>query len=135
MRKVFFGLLAVILIFGALGAAGYAGFQYGYRQGAIVKSDKSVQVAPGNGDNYPHGMMPMHDFGFSRGMGRGEFGMMRRGMGFGFFSPLMFLVKIALLGLVIWALYMLVARSGLRIVRTTQTTETPSAPVDTEIKG
>jgi hypothetical protein len=76
-------------------------------------------------------MMPGRNFGFGfgRDFGPRGFGMMRPGgmMGFGFFGPLMFLLRIAFWALVIWAIYMLVTRSGWRLTR--QVTETPSASV------
>lgn len=118
MKKVLLTLLAVILIVGALGAAGFAGYQYGYRQGALSASNSdSDSVVPRFGVN-PHGM-PMHNFGFDRGFGRGDFGMMGRGgMGFGLFGPLRLLLSIAFWGLVLWAIYTLITRSGWRLTRT-----------------
>ncbi len=135
MKKVFLTLLAIVLIVGALGAAGFAGYQYGFRQGALSASkNDSNAVVPGFGFN-PHGM-PMHNFGFDRGFERG-FGpggsqmMGRGGMGFGFFSPIIFLARIAFWVLVIWAIYMLINRSGWRLTKTqTAPVAVTPAPVD-----
>lgn len=129
MKRVLLSLLALVLIVGVLGAAGFAGYQYGFRQGALSTSNGKAQVTPFSGNNGPRGMMPGRNFGFDRGFGRG-FGMMRPGgmmMGFGFFGPLMFLLRIAFWALVIWAIYMLVTRSGWRLTR--QAAITPSAAV------
>jgi len=118
MKKVLLTLLAVVLIVGALGAVGMTGYRYGYSQGVSSLSNGDPNSAIPRFSVNPHGM-PMHNFGFDRGFGRGEFGMMRRGgMDFGFFSPLRFLLHIALWGLVIWALYTLITRSGWRLTRT-----------------
>jgi hypothetical protein len=135
MKKVLLTLLALVLILGALGAAGFAGFQYGYRQGALSAAGDNAQVVPGRNFG-PQGMMPGRNFGFDREFGARGFGMMNRGMGFGFFGPFMFLARIAFWALVIWALYMLVTRSGWRITRTTQTQTTPpqTTTTETEIK-
>ena len=132
MKKVLLTLLAVILILGALGAAGFAGFQYGYRQGALSAADGNAQVAPFDRNFGPQGMMPGHTFGFGREFGPHGFGMMNHGMGFGFFAPFLFLARIAFWALIIWALYMLVTRSGWRMTRTTQTQTTTTQPTTTE---
>ena len=135
MKKVLFSLLAAVLILGALGAAGFAGYQYGYRQGALTSADDNVQVAPW-GKNFGPDEMPRFGFdrGFDREFGRGGFGMMHRGIGF--FSPLIFLVQVAFWVLVIWAAYMLIARSGWRITRTEQVTQTTptTSTAQTEVK-
>ncbi len=129
MKKVLLSILAIVLIIGALGAASFAGYQFGFRQGALTSttSNGKAPIAPFSKNDGPRGMPMMRNFGFGRGFGPGGFGMMGRGMGFGFFSPLVFLLRLAFWALVIWAIYMLVARSGWRLTR--QTTETPPAPV------
>ena len=134
MRRVLLSLLVVMLILGALGAAGFAGYQYGYRQGALASSNGNTQIAPWGRDIGPN-RMPMHNFGFSRGFDDG-FGMMRRSMGFGFLSPLFFLLRIAFWALVIWAIIMLISRSGWRLTRetTSTTTANPPAPIETYTK-
>jgi hypothetical protein len=131
MRKVLFTLLAVVLILGALGAAGLTGYRYGYAQGVSATSDGKIQpLAPGFGWVAPR--MPMHNFGFDRDFGPGGFHMMGHGgMGFGFLWPLMFLLRIGFWVLVIWAIYMLVVRSGWRLTKTPPAVETPP-PSNTE---
>lgn len=132
MKKVLLSLLAIVLILGVLGAAGYAGYQYGYRQGALASTNGSAQVTP-RGDRFNWHAMPMQNFGFDRQFGRGNFHMMGRGIGFGFFSPLLFLARIAFWALVIWAIYMLIVRSG-RLTRTPAVVE-PVSPAPGEEKN
>lgn len=132
MKRVLLSVLVIVLILGGLGAAGFAGYQYGYRQGTVSASNGNGQLPPGHPDVNPY-RMPMHNFGF--GFDRG-FGMMHRGMGFGFFSPLFFLLRIGFWALVIWAIYMLITRSGWRLTRetTTSTNVNPPAPAETYTK-
>ena len=134
MKKVLLTLLALVLILAALGAAGFAGFQYGYRQGALATAGGNAQVVPPGRNFGPQGMMPGRVFRFDREIGPRGFGMMDRGMGFGFFGPLMFLARIAFWALVIWAVYMLVTRSGWRITRTAQTQTTEAQTTETQPK-
>lgn len=137
MKKVLLSLLAVVLVLAALGAAGLAGYRYGYAQGSLANSDGDSQVViPGFG----FGMQQMHPFGFERGFefrrgfGPGGYHMMGGGgMGFGFFSPILFLLRIAFWGLVIWAIYMLVTRSGWRLTRTT-VNEPRATPLESQPK-
>jgi hypothetical protein len=131
MKRVLLSLLAVVLILGALGAAGFAGYQFGYRQGAL-SSNGDGQVIP-RGGNFGPGGMPMHNFGFDRDFGRG-FGMMHRGISFGFFPPFLFLARLAFWALVIWAIYMLATRSGWRLTKTTTTGAPPPPTVEVEKK-
>ena len=128
MRKVLLTILAIVLIVGALGAAGFAGYRYGYAQAVQVTSNGNTRrVAPGFGFG-PR--MPNHNFGFDRNFGRRGFSMMGRGMmGIGMLGPLMFLLRIAFWVLVIWAIYMLVTRSGWRLTRTTAAN--PPVPAET----
>ena len=130
MKKILLTLLAVVLTVGMLSTVGFAGYQYGFRQGTLLasKSDSNA-VAPGFNFN-PHNM-PMHNFGsgngLDRGYGPGNFHMRGHGgMGFSFFSPLMFLIRIVFWALVIWAIYTLINRSGWKLTK-----EQP-APVDRE---
>lgn len=137
MKKVLLTLLALVLLVGALGAVGMTGYRFGYAQGVAAGSDGETLEMP-RGFGLGPQRMPMHNFGFDRGFDRefgpGGFHMMRRGgMGIGFFGPLVFLFQIAFWGLLIWAIYTLVLRSGWRLTRTTPITQTTStsAPADT----
>src|SRR5215203_6388000 len=138
MKKFLLGLLTVVLILAALGAAGFAGYHYGFNQGAVSASNGDTrQIVPGFG--FGPQRMPMHNFGndaFDRGQGGPGFNMRHRGMGFGMFAPLMFLLRIAFWGLVIWALYTLVARSGWRLTKTASTsTVVETAPSDSNVEN
>lgn len=140
MKKVLLTLLTVVLVLGLFAAAGYAGYRFGFMRGAQTTANgnpSGPQVRPF--DNFDRPRMPMHNFGddFGRGIRRG-FGMRgfpMMGMGFGFFSPLMFLGRIVVFALIIWFIYWLFTRSGWRLTRTTQITEPqPPQPTETETK-
>jgi len=131
MKKVLLSLLAVVLMLGALGAAGLTGYRYGFNQGALSASEGNAQP-PIPGFGFAPQRMPRHNFGFHHEFGAGGFGMMQRGMRFGFFSPLIFLARIAFWMLVIWAVYALIVRSGWRLTKTAQTTETQTKPAQTD---
>jgi hypothetical protein len=127
------------LLVAGLGAVGFAGYRFGFAQGLQAASDGNAQVMPPRFGFDPNSM-PMHGHGFDRnfGPGRGSergFAMMPGGgMGFGFFGPLLFLARIGFWALVIWAIYMLVTRSGWRLTRTTHPVETQSTTTETEVK-
>jgi len=116
MKKVLLTLLALIVIFGALAGAGYAGYRIGYTQGATASGNLPFF---GRGERMNPNLMP-HNFdrGFGFGaqpyhspmMGRGDFGIR-------FFSPFRILWNIAILALIIWFVYWLFTKSGWRIVR------------------
>ena len=124
MKKVLLGLLILFVALGLLGAVGYAGYRYGFRHGALAASDGDAQfLMPGFGLGRQR--MPMHDFGFDeRGFERGGFGVRQHGFGFGIFQPFGFLLQLLFWGLILWAIYMLITRSGWRLTRTAQTTQT-----------
>ena len=131
MKKVLLSLLAAVLILGALGAAGLTGYRYGFDQGRLSVSNGNDEF-PAPKFGFGPQRMPRHNFGFHHEFGAGGFGTMQRGMRFGFFSPLIFLTRIAFWMLVIWAVYTLMARSGWRLTKTAQTTETQTKPAQTE---
>jgi hypothetical protein len=127
MKKVLLSLLAALVLLGLFAGVGYAGYRFGYAQGARAApstADGQVpELRPFDGWNPRR--MPMHDFGFDR---RFERGVGMRGfpmMGFGFF-PLIFLGRIIVLALIIWFVYWLFTRSGWRLTR--QTIETAPPP-------
>jgi len=125
MKRLFLALLGIIVVLGLFGAAGYAGYRFGYAQG--------LQTSV-NGDSIRPGIRPFDEFnprgmygfgmdrGFERGFGRGRFPM----MGFGFFSPFRWLGPLAVLVLVALFVYWLFTRSGWRLTR--QTTESAPPP-------
>lgn len=140
MKKVLLTLLAIILVLGLFAAIGYAGYRFGYVQGARAAANADApRPAPALRpfDNFDQPRMPMHNFGddFDRGFHRGfRFGGFPM-MGFGFFSPLIFLGNILVFALVIWFVYWLLGRSGWQLTRTTQTTTTTSTtPPNVEVE-
>jgi len=131
MKKVLLTILALIVVLGLFAATGYAGYRFGYVQGAqLTASGDAPQRRPFD-DVGPRGM-PMHNFGreIERGFNRGLRPDGFRRMGFGFFSPILFLGRIALWGLVLWLIYWLFTRSGWRLTRTPQVAVT--TPPDAE---
>lgn len=124
MKKVMLTLLAALVLLGLFAAVGYAGYRFGYAQGAqIIANGQAPELRPFDG--WGPRRMPMHDFGLDRGFGMRGFPM----RGFGFFSPLLFLIRLAVLALILWFVYWLFTRSGWRLTR--QTTE-PVPPPKTE---
>src|SRR5574341_1912668 len=127
MKKVLLTLLGIVMVLGLFAATGYAGYRFGYAQGAQVTTNGNAprqQLRPF--DDLRSRGMPMHPFGngFGRGL-RGGFGGFPM-MGFGFFAPLMFLGRIIVFALIIWFIYWLFTRSGWHLTRTPQTTVTTS---------
>jgi uncharacterized membrane protein len=125
MKRVLLTLLGLIVVVGLFAAAGFAGYRFGYAQGAQVTANGDApQLRPF--DEFGPRRMPMHRFDFDRGFSRGfRMGDFPRDgfpmMGFGFFSPWMLLGRIAILALIVWFIYWLFTRSGWRLTR--QTTE------------
>ena len=125
MRKVLLSFIAAVLVIGLFAAVGYTAYRVGYNQGAQATAGGDAPLFRQFEDFGLRGM-PMHNFGrdiergFNRGFGPDGF----PGMGFGFFSPILFLGRIAVLGLVLWFIYWLFTRSGWRLTRTPQATVT-----------
>jgi len=131
MKKVLLSLLVIILALGLLGAAGYAGYRYGFTQGMITASNAASgngqSVSPWFGMN-PRGM-PMHNFGNQRGFDRNGFGMMGRGgFGFGFFPLFGLLLRLLFWGLIIAGIVWLITRSGWRLTRAAPVAAVPVSP-------
>ena len=130
MKRVLITLLAVLFALGLLGAAGFAGYRIGFNQGVQVPADGDAPfLGPRGFGIVPH-RMPMHNFEFHRGFGPGGFGMMDRsfGFGFGFFPWFGLLLRLLFWGFLLWAIYLLVTRSGWHLTRTPPVTQTPPAP-------
>jgi hypothetical protein len=139
MKKVLLSLLVIIIALGLLGAAGFAGYRFGFTQGMITASARSNNAnggANGNGNVQPRGPgfgmmprgLPMHNFGYGRGFERGEYGMMGRGFGFMAFPFLGLLLRLLFWGLIIALIVWLVTRSGWRLTRTAPVVVTPPSP-------
>jgi uncharacterized membrane protein len=132
MKRVLLTLLAVLFVLGLLGAAGYAGYRLGFQQGVLATSDGDRPfITPREfGFGMGPGRMPMHEFGFQRGFDQGGFGMM--GSGYGFYPWFGLLTRLMFWGLIAWAIYMLVTRSGWRLTRTTPPSESQPPPSTVE---
>src|SRR5512134_2343188 len=125
MKRILLALLTVVVVLGLFAAVGYTGYRFGYAQGIQTTAGDEV-ARPGLRafDEFSRHRMPMLDFGFQRGPGRGwdRFPM----MGFGFFLPLLLLGRLAVLALIIGLIYWLFTRSGWRLTR--QVAENPPPP-------
>lgn len=132
MKKVLLTLVAGILVLGVIAAAGFAGYRFGYAQGAQASANGNT-VRPGLLFNDGLGPRGMNGFGmdrhFDRGFGPGGFGM----RGFGFFSLFRFLIPLTLLGLILLFAYWLFTRSGWQFTRTTRTMETQPTVTETVV--
>lgn len=135
MKKIVLGLLAVIVVLGLFAAAGYAGYRFGYAQGAQAATNGTTPPQLRSFGEIGPRQMPMHRFGSERGFprtgGPGGFPM----MGFGFL-PLMFLGRLIIPALIVWFIYWLFTRSGWRLTRqsveTRQTAESSSTKAENE---
>jgi len=135
MKKVLLIMLAVIAVLGLFAATGYTGYRMGYAQGVERTADGQMsEFRPF--ERMGPGRMPMHDFGFGRGLDRefraGGFPM----IGFGFFPLFGFLWRVAIFALIIGLVYWLFTRSGWQLTRTqtTPAVETSSQSAETEAK-
>lgn len=141
MKKTLLVILAIVLSLGALAGAGFAGFHLGYARGATTTEGKADTLFGGHRffgpDNMPGHRFNNDDRGVHRGQMPDGFGMMHHGKGFGFASPFFSLIKIALLGLLIWAGYKLLAGRGWTLTFTRQVMEptNESKPSEKPRKG
>lgn len=129
MKRILLTLLGILVVLGLFGVAGYTGYRFGYAQG-IQATTNGDSPRPGirRFDNFDPRGMPGFDMdrGFQRSFGPGRFPMMH----FGFFSPLVWLGRVAILALVVWFIYWLFTRSGWRLTR--QTAESVPPPPASE---
>jgi hypothetical protein len=136
MKRVLPTLLAVVVVLGLFAAMGFTGYRFGYARGAgVAASGDELQRKFGPLEDFGPNRVPMREFGFPRGFQR-EFGMRGfPGMRSGFFSPLMLVGRIAILGLIVWFVYWLFRRSGWRLTRTVQTNEPEPQSFEPGAKG
>lgn len=118
--------LGTLLVAALVVGAGFAAYRMGYAQGTLAGQDGSVaQGMPrfhmrGFDNDFRDGIRQFHMPGFNRFDGR-------RGGILPFFGLFGGLLRLAVLGLIIWGGYMLIKNSGWRLVRE----QAPvSAPVD-----
>ena len=130
MKRTLLTLLAVLFVLALLAAAGFAGYRTGFNQGILAAAGGEGPFLTPRGFGFGAGpqRMPMHELGFRGGWGPGGFGMHDRGFGFGIFSLFGLLARLLFWCLVIWAIYMLVTRSGWRLTRTTTASDPPAPP-------
>ncbi len=136
MKKFLLSLLVIVLALGLLGAAGAAGYRFGFTQGMVAASVRSnTDGGNGNGRVQPFGPgfgmmprgMPMHNFRFTGDFdGDGLSRIGRRGFGFGFFPLFGFLVWLLFIGLIVAGIIWLVNRSGWRLTRTAPAAGAPA---------
>ena len=117
MKRILLILLVVIIALGALAGAGFAGFRMGFERGVATQDDGEPRffVERFHKDEIPGlplGVYP-HDRGFDRGFG-GPIGFHGRNFG----SPISFLLRIAILGLIVWLVYMLFKGNGWQLTFT-----------------
>lgn len=133
MKKWIVRILIAVLVIGAFAAVGFVGYRAGFSRG--VQSSGNFEKGPRVTEPFHRGGMPEFQFGFqdrdfNRGFPQREFQMRHRG-GLDFFSPFMFLVRIALLGLVIWLAYMIFKGNGWQL-SLTRVQPTESIKTETE---
>ena len=113
--------LTILLTLVVLAGVGFAGFRMGVVQGANLTAEGATSFMFHHGRGFDNGMM-QDDFGMrSFDHGRG---------GFSFFSPLFGLLRLVVLGGLIWLGYTFVKRSGWRVVKTAPA----SAPVEPAVE-
>lgn len=122
------GILLTLIVLAVVGGVAF-------RIGAAQNSEFVHPMMNNAGPAFSHGFdMPggnFHDQGFG-GMGSHGRGFDRGGRSF--FSPIFGLIRLAVLGLLLWGGYKLIQKSGWRLTRVTApaavTSETPSVEVE-----
>lgn len=118
-------ILAVLLALVVLAGVGFAGFRIGMMQSVNLPDGMNFGWHSFDG-NSPHGFS--HDMrGFDHGRDFGGRG------GFSFFSPIFGLIRLAVLGGLIWLGYTLVKRSGWRLVNV-NSAQASSAPAPAAVE-
>jgi hypothetical protein len=143
--------LAVLLTLIVLVAVGFAGFRVGMMQNVSLAGnmpfighmrgfDNDTNKQGNNNANGQQGFGNPHNFGNQRGFDdqrgfnqRGGFG--RGGGRGGFFSPIFGLIKLVVLGALLWLGYKLVKNSGWKLVKTESASAAPVAAVSTPVQA
>lgn len=126
MKNWLFRILLVLVAVGALAGAGFAGYRIGLNQGARLSGNfddtpRFVERFHKDGiPGLPLGVYPDHR-GFDRGFGPAGF----HGRGFGLISPFFFLLKVTVLGIIVWGIYKLFTGNGWQLSFTRHPAETP----------
>lgn len=123
MKRILLTVLVIMIGIASFAAIGYSGYRLGYAQGAqAATSADAPQLRPF--DRFGRDEIPGRPFGFDRGLRRGFDGFAGRGSVF--FAPFLWLIALAILGIVGWFAYWLVARSGWRLTRESTTAVPPA---------
>ena len=131
-------ILAVILTLVVLAGVGFAGFRVGLVQGADLSAEELATIfSHGGGTQFNDDSSKTgNSSGFDQGHGFDHgHGFEGRGFdrdGFSFFSPLFGLLRLAVLGGLIWLGYRFVKNSGWRLVKAETTAPVAEVPVADE---
>ncbi|NWF63396.1 MAG: hypothetical protein HXY38_03735 [Chloroflexi bacterium] len=115
--------LAVLLTLAVLTGVGFAGFRVGIMQGANLTADGTHFMFQ-HGRGFEGGMK---NFSPMQGFDRGH-------DGFGSFSPLFELIRLAMLGGLIWLGFTFLKNSGWRVVNVNNTPAAAPSPAEAEEK-
>ena len=126
-KKWLWWALTIVLTLIVLAGVGFAGFRVGIAQAVNLPDVMSFMHGHARGFD---GNDMHNDFG-GRGFDHGGRNFGGRG-GFSFFSPLFGLIRLAVLGGLIWLGYTFVKRSGWRVVNV-NASQAP-APVEPEVE-
>lgn len=130
-KKWFTYTLGILLTLIVLAVVGGVAFRIGAAQNSEFVHPMMNNAGPAfsHGFDMPGGNFHDQDFG---GMGSHGHGFDRGG--FSLFSPIFGLIRLAVLGLLLWGGYKLIQKSGWRLTRVTEpaavTSETPSVEVE-----
>ena len=130
-KKWFTYTLGILLTLIVLAVVGGVAFRIGAAQNSEFVHPMMNNAGPAfsHGFDMPGGNFHDQDFGGMGFHGRG----FDRG-GFSLFSPIFGLIRLAVLGLLLWGGYKLIQKSGWRLTRVTEpaavTSETPSVEVE-----
>ena len=130
-KKWFTYTLGILLTLIVLAVVGGVAFRIGATQNSEFVHPMMNNAGPAfsHGFDMPGGNFHDQDFG---GMGFHGRGFDRGGRSF--FSPIFGLIRLAVLGLLLWGGYKLIQKSGWRLTRVTEpaavTSETPSVEVE-----
>ena len=129
-KKWLWWALTIILTLIVLAGVGFAGFRVGVAQAVNLPEGMSFMHGHARGFD---GNDMHNDFG-RKGFDHGGRDFGGRG-GFSFFSPLFGLIRLAVLGGLIWLGYTFVKRSGWKVVNVnTSQPVAPAAPAEPEVE-
>ena len=130
-KKWFTYTLGILLTLIVLAAVGAIGFRIGTTQNSEFVHPMMNSAGPAFGHGFGMQDRNFHDREFG-GMGFHDRGFDRGGRSF--FPPIFGLIRLAVLGLLLWGGYKLIQKSGWRLTRVTApaavTSETPSVEVE-----